>query len=241
MTDQLNASGDFRLFGRAKGKPLSARQQALIDTLLPALDLPAEGEVVPARLLPGQQGHVLEIGFGSGEHLVAQAAAHPDNLYIGIEPFLNGVAKALAGVDEGGLTNVRLHRGDARDALPRFADASIDRIFLLFPDPWHKKRHAKRRFIQQSTRDEFARILKSGGQLRIATDVKSYADHVMAEFAGDDRFDWTARQADDWRLAPADHVRTRYETKNLGDCAPVFMDFVCRGGDALPSAAKASI
>ncbi|WP_417476611.1 tRNA (guanosine(46)-N7)-methyltransferase TrmB [Maricaulis sp.] len=241
MTDQLNASGDFRLFGRAKGKPLSARQQALVDDVLPMIDLPPDGVIDPARLASGKAAHILEIGFGSGEHLVAQAAAHPQNLYIGIEPFLNGVAKTLAGVDDGALENVRLHRGDARDVLPRFADGVFDRIFLLFPDPWHKKRHAKRRFIQQSSRDDFARILKPGGQLRIATDVKSYADHVMVEFAGDARFEWTANQAGDWRLPPADHVRTRYETKNLGDCAPVFMDFICRSTAPLPSGPKTAI
>jgi tRNA (guanine-N7-)-methyltransferase len=226
MTDQLNASGDFRLFGRAKGKPLSARQQALVDDVLPGIDLPAEGVIDPAMLLPGKDGQVLEIGFGGGEHLVAQAARAPQLGFVGIEPFLNGIAKALGGVEDQALSNVRLHRGDARDVLPRFADASFDRIFLLFPDPWHKKRHAKRRFVQQSTRDDFARILKPGGALRIATDVRSYADHVTIELGGDPRFEWTARSASDWTEPPADHVRTRYETKNLGDCAPVFMDFI---------------
>ncbi len=226
MTDQLNASGDFRLFGRAKGKPLSARQQALIDDVLPKLDLPLDDMIDPARLDPVMSGSVLEIGFGSGEHLVAQAARDPHALYVGIEPFLNGVAKTLAAIQDQGLTNVRVHRGDARDVLPRFSARSFDRIFLLFPDPWHKKRHAKRRLVQQSVRDQFARILKPGGQLRIATDVRSYADHVMIELSGDDRFEWTARSAACWNEPPADHVRTRYETKNLGDCAPVFMDFL---------------
>jgi tRNA (guanine-N7-)-methyltransferase len=217
---------DFRLFGRAQGKPLSARQQALVDDVLPRIDLPAEGEIDPATLLPEQASHVLEIGFGGGEHLAGQAAANPDIGYIGIEPFLNGVAKALTYREEKGLQNLRLHRGDAREVLPSFKTASLDRIFLLFPDPWHKKRHAKRRFLQQATRDDFARILKPGGQLRIATDVKSYADHCMVELQGDERFSWQASQADDWRVPPADHITTRYESKNLGDCAPVFMDWV---------------
>lgn len=226
MTDQLNAAGDFRLFGRAKGKPLSVRQQALIDDFLPMIDLPPSGEIDPARLDPDRSGSILEIGFGSGEHMVAQAARDPQTLYIGIEPFLNGVAKTLAAIKDAEVPNVRVHRGDARDVLPRFADRCLDRVFLLFPDPWHKKRHAKRRLVQQSVRDQFARILKPGGQLRIATDVRSYADHVMIELSGDDRFEWTARSAADWNEPPADHVRTRYETKNLGDCAPVFMDFL---------------
>lgn len=218
----------FRLFGRAQGKPLSARQQRLVDDVLPGIDLPGEGVIDASTLNLHCRNQVLEIGFGGGEHLAAQAARNPDTGYIGIEPFLNGVAKALTYREEQGLTNIRLHRGDAREVLPRFADASLDRIFLLFPDPWHKKRHAKRRFVQPETRDHFARILKSGGQLRIATDVKSYADHCMIEMTGDDRFEWVACTADDWRNPPADHIRTRYESKNLGDCAPVFMDFVHR-------------
>ena len=241
MTDQLNASGEFRLFGRAKGKPLSARQQALIDDFLPGIDLPADGEIDPAQLAPDISTRNLEIGFGSGEHLIAQASLHPQSLYVGIEPFLNGVAKTLAGIEAGGLKNARIHRGDARDVLPRFTDQCFDRIFLLFPDPWHKKRHAKRRFIQQSTRDDFARILKPGGQLRVATDVKSYADHAMSELTGDDRFEWTANCAADWSRPPADHIRTRYETKNLGDCAPVFMDFIRRSDAPLPSVDNGAI
>ncbi|WP_323760720.1 tRNA (guanosine(46)-N7)-methyltransferase TrmB [Maricaulis sp.] len=226
MTSEPAQTPAFRLFGRAQGKPLSARQQGLVDHLLPRIGLPDDGEIDPAELMPGRDRQTLEIGFGGGEHLVAQAAAAPQTGFIGVEPFLNGVAKALTAIDAEGLANVRLARADAREILPRFAATCLDQVFLLFPDPWHKKRHAKRRFVQSSTRDEFARLLKPGGRLRIATDVKSYADHCMVEFAGDNRFVWQARSADDWSCPPADHVTTRYETKNLGDCAPVFMDFV---------------
>lgn len=226
MTDARPENPGFRLYGRAAGKPLSARQQSLVDEFLPTIDLPAEGEIDPAVLCPQQEAHVLEIGFGGGEHLAGQAERNPAIGYIGIEPFLNGLAKALTQVHEMELTNVRLHRGDAREDLPRFKAESLDRIFLLFPDPWHKKRHGKRRFVQETTRNEFARILKPGGQLRIATDVKSYADHCMMQFQDDARFQWQASKADDWRVAPDDHIRTRYESKNLGDCAPVFMDWV---------------
>lgn len=226
MTKQETDRPDFRLFGRAQGKPLSARQQGLVDNVLPGIDLPVAGEIDAAQLLPDMDTHVLEIGFGGGEHLAGQAERHPQTGYIGIEPFLNGVAKALTYREELGLENLCLHRGDAREVLPRFKAESLDRIFLLFPDPWHKKRHAKRRFVQPSTRDDFARILKPGGKLRIATDVKSYADHCMIEFEQDSRFVWQASVADDWRVPPADHIRTRYESKNLGDCAPVFMDWV---------------
>ncbi|OLF75505.1 tRNA (guanine-N7)-methyltransferase [Maricaulis sp. W15] len=218
----------FRLFGRAQGKPLSARQQGLVDNLLPRIGLPEDGVIDPAALMPDCRTQALEIGFGGGEHLAAQAAAHPETGFIGIEPFLNGVAKALTALDAQELTNVRLARADAREVLPRFESACLDRIFLLFPDPWHKKRHAKRRFVQPETRDQFARLLKPGGRLRIATDVKSYADHCMIELTGDARFVWQAGTSADWTRAPDDHITTRYETKNLGDCAPVFMDFVRR-------------
>jgi tRNA (guanine-N7-)-methyltransferase len=216
----------FRLYGRVVGKALSARQAGLVNDLLPSLDLPESGPIDPTALNPGKSAQALEIGFGGGEHLAGQAQINPDIGYIGIEPFLNGVAKALTHVEERQLDNVRIHRGDARMCLSRMVDGGFDQIYLLFPDPWPKARHTKRRFVQQATRDQFARLLKPGGRLRIATDVKIYADHVMMQMAGDARFEWTANGAADWSVAPADHVSTRYESKNLGDCKPVWMDFV---------------
>ncbi|WP_291843850.1 tRNA (guanosine(46)-N7)-methyltransferase TrmB [Maricaulis sp.] len=198
----------------------------MVDKLLPRIGLPDEGLIDPAVLMPACRNQALEIGFGGGEHLAAQAAAHPETGFTGIEPFLNGVAKALTAIEAGGLDNVRMARADAREILPRFQTGCLERIYLLFPDPWHKKRHAKRRFVQPDTRDQFARLLKPGGRLRIATDVKSYADHCMVELTGDTRFRWLAETSADWTQPPADHITTRYETKNLGDCAPVFMDFL---------------
>lgn len=215
-----------RLFGRSQGKALTARQQRLVDERLPELSWPDEGAVDPKVLLPTCQRHVLEIGFGGAEHLIAQAKRAPQTGFLGIEPFLNGVAKALTGIEDEGLTNVRVKREDARDEIVRMPDASFDQIFLLFPDPWHKKRHAKRRFVQIETADEFARLLKPGGKLRVATDVRSYADHSFSILNAMDAFDWTAKEAADWRENPDDHIVTRYQTKNLGDIKPVFMDFV---------------
>jgi tRNA (guanine-N7-)-methyltransferase len=217
---------EFRLYGRVVGKALSARQTALVDDLLPRIDLPQDGPIDPAVLNKNKRAQALEIGFGGGEHLAGQAQANPDTGYIGIEPFLNGVAKALTHVEERQLDNVCIHRGDARMCLSRMVDGGFDQIYLMFPDPWPKTRHTKRRFVQQATRDQFARLLKPGGRLRIATDVKVYADHVMMQMAGDARFVWTAARATDWRVAPVDHVMTRYESKNLGDCKPVWMDFI---------------
>ena len=226
MAHNLNKSSEFRLYGRSVGKALSARQKSLIDELLPRLDLPLTGRINPNDFNPGKSFQVLEIGFGGGEHLAGQARLHPDRGYIGIEPFLNGVAKALTHVEEGGLKNVRIHRGDARETLQQMTDQSFDQIYLMFPDPWPKLRHAKRRFVQAATRDHFARLLKPGGRLRIATDVKIYVDHVMMQMVRDDRFAWTTKTAANWRVPPADHVQTRYESKNLGDCKPIWMDFI---------------
>jgi len=184
--------------------------------------LPETGPVEPD---PRFSQHILEIGFGGGEHLVAQAKRHPDTGFIGIEPFVNGLAKALTGIEENALENVRLHLGDARDVIPRLPYASLDRIYLLFPDPWPKTRHAKRRFVQDETASEFVRLLKPGGLLRVATDVMAYADHALEVLRRQDKLTWLAKSAGDWRKPPADHITTRYETKRLGDCEPVWFDF----------------
>ncbi|GGG95665.1 tRNA (guanine-N(7)-)-methyltransferase [Glycocaulis albus] len=224
MSDAQNRQ-HRRLYGRAKGHALSARQQQLVDTMLPGVSWPDEGGVDPRSLLPGFDTHVLEIGFGAAEHLTGQAVRAPRTGFVGIEPFLNGVAKALAGIEEHGLSNVRVKRADARDEIERMPDASFDRIFLLFPDPWPKKRHAFRRFVQEDTAAQLARILKPGGRLRVATDVRIYADWALPLLLEAPGLDWQAEKADDWRIAPADHITTRYQSKHLGDIDPVFMDF----------------
>ena len=170
----------------------------------------------------------MEIGFGGGEHLVGQAQAHRDILMLGAEPFLNGAASALRHIHEADLTNVRLHVGDARDLLAALPPQSLDRVFILFPDPWPKTRHHKRRLVQVETVGALARLLKPGGGLRFATDWADYADWTLERLRAEPRLRWTARRADDWRAAPADHVSTRYQAKSLGDIAPVFLDFeVC--------------
>ena len=225
----MNEHPRHRLYGRAAGKPLSARQQGLVDDLLPRIAIPeaGKGELFPAVLFSAPtRGVWLEIGFGGGEHLAGQAARHRDTAFIGAEPFVDGVAKLLTAIDEQGLSNIRLRRGDARDLVATFADASIDRAFILFPDPWPKTRHRKRRLIQPAFVAELARILKPGAPLRFATDWSDYASRALADILADGRFTWTADRADDWRKPPADHVTTRYQEKRLGDCEPVFLDFV---------------
>jgi tRNA (guanine-N7-)-methyltransferase len=181
----------------------------------------------PTKLFPNNPKQVwLEIGFGGGEHMAAQAAKHPDVVILGAEPFQNGVASALRHIDDAHLSNVRVHDGDVRELLGRMPDASLARAFILFPDPWPKSRHHKRRLVQADTVAELARLIRPGGALRFASDVAHYVDWSLEKILGNGAFAWTAEQASDWRTPPADHITTRYEEKRLGDCAPVFLDFV---------------
>lgn len=195
-----------------------------METLLPVVSTP-DAPFDPCDLIEGCAEVWLEIGFGGGEHLVAQAARHPDVLVLGAEPFTNGVASALRHIDEADARNVRLHPGDARELMAKLPDGSVKRLFILFPDPWPKLRHHKRRLVDVSFLSEAARVLKSGGRLRFATDWADYAAWTLQRLTAAPAFRWTAERADEWRMPPADHVTTRYETKGLGDCAPVFLEF----------------
>ena len=217
----------MRSYGRIKSRPIKPRQAALVEDLLPSLR-PPQGPFDPRTLLDGAREAWLEIGFGGGEHMASQAARAPDVLIVGCEPFLNGVASAVRHVAEQGLKNVRIHDGDARELAARLPDASLDRVFILFPDPWPKARHHKRRIVQTEMVAELARLLKPGGRLRFATDVAGYADWALERILASPDFDWPAQKADDWRVAPSDHITTRYEEKRLGDCEPVFFDFIRR-------------
>ncbi len=214
----------LRSFGRLKSRPIKPRQAELMETLLPRLAINvADLPLGPDTLGSGETW--LEIGFGGGEHLAEQASRHPAVRFLGAEPFLNGAASALRHIDERGLENVRLHVGDARDLLAALPDASLSRIFILFPDPWPKARHRKRRLVNPAFAGELARGLAPGGRLRFATDWADYAETALLALRGDPALRWTARRTDDWRRPPADHVATRYEEKRLGDIAPVFLDF----------------
>jgi tRNA (guanine-N7-)-methyltransferase len=166
-------------------------------------------------MFPEAQRFALEVGFGGGEHLAEQARRHPDTGFIGCEPFENGVAKLLTQVQASGLRNVRVVPDDARDILVRLPDASLSFVFVLFPDPWPKLRHHKRRFIQTRTLDQIHRLLKPGGELRIATDHTDYGQWALMHLMRDNRFEWAATRAADWRVRPDDWVPTRYEQKAL--------------------------
>jgi tRNA (guanine-N7-)-methyltransferase len=214
----------LRSFGRIKSRPIKPRQAALMDSLLPTLRIP-QAAFEPRALMPEAAEVWLEIGFGGGEHMAGQADRRRDVLILGAEPFQNGVASALRHIDERGLANVRLQDGDARELIAHLPDACLDRAFILFPDPWPKVRHHKRRLITAEMLVELARVLKPGGGLRFATDWADYADWTLERVLASGLFAWNAGRADDWRVAPADHLTTRYEEKRLGDCAPVFLDF----------------
>ena len=209
MTDPASIR---RLYGRRQGHKLRAGQQQLVDDLLPRVSVP-EGPLDSQTLFGDARPLQVEIGFGSGEHLAAQAAAAPDTGFIGCEPFLNGVVGALAHVREGGLANVRLHMGDALEVLERLADASLDRLYLLHPDPWPKARHAKRRMVNPGPLDVIAAKLKPGAEFRLGTDDPTYCRWSMMVMNTRPDFVWQARGPADFLQRPADWPETRYERK----------------------------
>lgn len=181
--------------------------------MLPRVSVPATGPLTAASLFGDARPLWLEIGFGSGEHLAAQAAANPDVGLIGAEPFLNGVVGALGHIQAAELTNVGLHMGDALDVLDRLPDASLSRAFLLHPDPWPKARHAKRRFVNPGPLDSLAAKLAPGAELRIGTDHSVYCRWVLLQMAARRDFVWAAETRADWEVRPADWPATRYEAK----------------------------
>jgi tRNA (guanine-N7-)-methyltransferase len=181
-----------------------------------ALPLDAAGLHRPAELFTPPAGKVwLEIGFGGGEHLIWQAAHNPTVGLIGCEPFEDGVVKVLSAIDNEGLANVRVHADDGRPLLRLLPDASVDRAFVLFPDPWPKQRHRKRRLVSGETVAELARIVRTGGELRVATDIGEYACAILLAVLGNGRFRWLAAGPEDWRSRVSDWPQTRYEAKAL--------------------------
>ena len=205
-------------FGRRKGHPLRARQVELFETLLPrlALDVRARAPNNLKTLFPVSVDDVrLEIGFGGAEHLVGEAQAHPRIGFIGCEPFVNGMAKALGAIDAGKLANIRLHHADATELIDWLPAGALARIDLLYPDPWPKRRHWKRRFVTEASIAKLARILRSGGEFRFATDWPDYAAWTLQRFLRSTEFVWTAERADDWRRPWAGFAGTRYEAKAI--------------------------
>jgi len=203
-------------FGRRQGHKLGPRQAGLFQSLLPrlALDLTraAPGDVA-SLFSPSVASVRLEIGFGGAEYLIAEAERHPQTGFIGIEPFVNGMAKALSAIDARKLANVRLHHGEASAVMDWLPPASLAGIDLLYPDPWPKRRHWKRRFVQDESLLAVARLLREGGEFRFATDIPDYAAWTLARGLRARDLVWTAERPDDWRKPWTGFTGTRYEAK----------------------------
>ena len=219
MSSEENAPSELRSFGRRRGRKLSERQASLMDTLLPRVAVPVGEQSSCSReqlngLFGGSAPPVwLEIGFGGGEHLLWQARSNPDVGFIGAEPFIDGVVKVLDGIDAAQLSNVRLHADDARPLLRWLPEQSIDRAFVLFPDPWPKKRHVKRRLINPEFLGLLARVMVPGGELRIGSDIPDYIRTILLSVHKCSDFEWRARRPADWQRRPDDWPKTRYEAK----------------------------
>ncbi len=232
-------------YGRRHGRRLRPGLKTLLEELLPrlAIALPEGGGTLdPAALfdpppgghplegrtaaVPWPEGIGLEIGFGAGEHLAWQAERNPGTGFLGAETFINGVAGLLREVRDRGLANVRIHEGDGRDLLDALPERSLDRVFILFPDPWPKARHHKRRIVQDETLDRLAEVMKDGVEVRLATDDMDYLRWMLERMIRHPAFEWLARGCRDWRERPADWPATRYELKALQEGRrPVFLRF----------------
>ena len=212
--EAARAHGSF--FGRRKGHKLRLHQTDLVENLLPRLALDIAGPSPPdlAGLFDPPAGDVrLEIGFGGGEHLIAEARAFPDTGFIGCEPYVNGMAKILTQIEAHNIRNIRLFAGDAAELLAWAPPHALARIDLIHPDPWPKRRHWKRRFVQDATVAAMARVLKSEGEFRFVTDIDDYAAWTLRYLSRSADFVWTAERASDWRLPWADYTMTRYGRK----------------------------
>jgi tRNA (guanine-N7-)-methyltransferase len=217
-----------RLYGRRQGKPLKKRQAQLLETLLPEVAVPDPelGRVDPRALFPQAEEIWLEIGFGGGEHLVWQARHHPNVGMIGAESYVNGVGKLLSQIEDEDVPNIRIHFGDGRPLVEALPDRSLSRMFVLFPDPWPKKRHAKRRIVSPWFFREAARVLKSAGELRIASDIPDYVRWTLMLAQRAPGFEWAAKAKRDWSERPDDWPRTRYEAKAVREGrSPAYLVF----------------
>ena len=207
-----DANKPLRSFGRLKARKLRGKPQALMDEVLPQITF---------KELPAGKEIWLEIGFGGGEHLAHQAKNNPGIFHVGFEPFINGTAKLLREVEDNKLTNVAVHNGDAREVIEKLPANSVAKIFILFPDPWPKSRHHKRRIIQNNLLDMLALALKPGGIVRIATDHAGYGEWILEKFASHSQFELVLNTHE----APADHIITKYQKKGLAGHNPVFLEF----------------
>ncbi len=208
-----------RVYGRRIGRPLNAARKDALQEILPRLSigedlLTGEHTLAPSSLFKGSFKETwLEIGFGSGEHVAALMRRHPQNAYIGAEPFVDGMAAFLKDIKNDPHDNIRVHMDDAVFLARSLAPGSLDGIYILNPDPWHKKRHWKRRIVRPETLDIYAKILKPGGKLIMSSDVPDMSQWMLTHTYNHPAFTWTAARADDWRKPPANWITTKYEVK----------------------------
>lgn len=214
-------------YGRSRGKALRKHHASLVVSGLPGLEIDLSKPLRPDNLFRPGVGEVwLEVGFGGGEHLLRQASAHPDVGFIGCEPFINGVAKLLAGIEAASLTNVKIRSADAQTLLAAMPAESLSRAFVLYPDPWPKRRQHKRRIVSTQFLAELSRVLRPGAVVRLATDIDDYAGWIISRFLESGDFLWGAKGAEDWRRPWNDWQATRYEIKaKRGGRAPVYLTF----------------
>jgi tRNA (guanine-N7-)-methyltransferase len=229
----MTAGGESRsaprrtLYGRSRGRALRPGQNRLLADALPRFEIAPHALHGPG-LFPFEPRQVwLEIGFGSGEHLIDRAKANPDVGFVGCEPFLNGVVAALSGIEREKVANVRLRRGDAQALVEAAPDAFFARVFILYPDPWPKRRHNKRRVVSEAMVESLARAMRSGGELRFATDIDDYAGWTLRRLLASPHFRWTASRAGDWRVPWPEWRPTRYEAKaHRAGRGSVYLTFV---------------
>jgi tRNA (guanine-N7-)-methyltransferase len=224
------AAPRFDWHGRRQGRKLRLGRKRLVESFLPSITLavpPGDQPFDPRdQFSPPPQALWLEIGFGAGEHLAGQAARHRDTGFIGCEVFLNGLASALSHIDREKLTNVRILHGDARALLQRLPAAAVQRVYLLFPDPWPKRRHRERRFTGRANLDALARVMADGAELRIASDDMGYIRWTLEQTRRHPDLQWLAHGPQDWRQPPADWIPTRYQEKAIkAGRSPVFLTF----------------
>jgi tRNA (guanine-N7-)-methyltransferase len=235
IPDRVDGAPWRNIYGRRSGKTLRASQVKLLENRLPELapkgvawrDNPQRDAVDFTSLVPSARAAWLEIGFGGGEHLIAMGKANPDIALTGCEPFVNGVAMCLIAHENAGVSNVRIHAGDAREVFDVAQDSAFERIFINYPDPWPKLRHHKRRFVNPENLIHLARIAAPGARLHISTDIPDYVRSSLEAMAGRPEFEWTAKRPADWRTPWADWPSTRYEQKALReDRTPHYLTFV---------------
>ncbi len=226
MTEKLEQQHHIRSFVKRKGRKLSAAKQDLFTEILPQFELRADQEQQNLKqILASTKKLNLEIGFGAGEHLALQASHNPQEIFIGCEPFMQGVAKLLARIKSEKLDNIFIYQGDALEILSLLPDNALSKIFILFPDPWPKTKHHKRRIIKQENIKVFTQKLKQEGLLRLATDHQEYASWMIALLHDYKDLIWQADQVKAWYQQPADWVETKYQKKALAGDTYFFYNF----------------